>query len=124
MLDLHCHILPGIDDGAVDLDMALQMARIAAADGITTIACTPHIYPGVYDNSATTIRGAIAAFQAELDQRGIALRLLEAPTSTSIQTWSRESATAASLRLRVRATCCSNHRITSPRRDSRTSFSR
>jgi len=77
MLDLHCHILPGIDDGAVDLDMALQMARIAAADGITTIACTPHIYPGVYDNNATAIRNAIVAFQAELDQRGIALRLLE-----------------------------------------------
>src|SRR4249919_2472119 len=56
MLDLHCHILPGIDDGAVDLEMALQMARIAAADGITTIACTPHIYPGVYDNNATGIR--------------------------------------------------------------------
>ena len=77
MLDLHCHILPGIDDGATDLDMALQMARIAADDGIHTIACTPHIYPGMYDNNADGIRAAIAAFQAELDHRGIALRLVE-----------------------------------------------
>jgi protein-tyrosine phosphatase len=77
MLDLHCHILPGIDDGAVDLEMALQMARIAAADGITTIACTPHIYPGMYDNTAAGIRSAIAQFQAELDAHGIALRLVE-----------------------------------------------
>ena len=77
MLDLHCHILPAIDDGAVDLDMALEMARIAAADGIHTIACSPHIYPGMYDNDAAGIRAAIAALQAELDQRGIALRLLE-----------------------------------------------
>lgn len=77
MLDLHCHILPAIDDGAVDLDMALAMARRAAGDGIQTIACTPHIYPGMYDNTATGIRAAIAVFQSELDQRGIPLHLVE-----------------------------------------------
>jgi protein-tyrosine phosphatase len=44
MIDLHTHILPGIDDGAVDLDMALAMGRFAAAGGITTIAATPHFY--------------------------------------------------------------------------------
>ncbi|MHB8474455.1 MAG: tyrosine-protein phosphatase [Gammaproteobacteria bacterium] len=77
MIDLHCHILPGIDDGAADLTMALEMARIAADDGIHTIACTPHIYPGMYENTARGIRSAIAMFQAELDQRAIALRLVE-----------------------------------------------
>ncbi|MFC3816730.1 tyrosine-protein phosphatase [Lysobacter sp. GCM10012299] len=77
MFDLHCHLLPAIDDGAVDLDMALEMARMAAADGIVTVACTPHIYPGLYENTADGIRAAIAAFQAELDERGIALRLVE-----------------------------------------------
>jgi protein-tyrosine phosphatase len=77
MLDLHCHMLPGIDDGATDLDMALAMARMAAADGIRTVACTPHIYPGMYENTAAGIRAAIAAFQAQLDATGIALRLVE-----------------------------------------------
>lgn len=77
MFDLHCHLLPGIDDGAVDLEMALEMARIAAADGIRTVACTPHIYPGMYDNGAPGIRAAIAALQRELDGQGIALRLVE-----------------------------------------------
>jgi protein-tyrosine phosphatase len=77
MFDLHCHLLPGIDDGATDLDMALAMARIAVDDGIRTIACTPHIYPGMYDNDAAGIRAAIAAFQRELDERGIALKLVE-----------------------------------------------
>lgn len=77
MFDLHCHILPGIDDGATDLPMALEMARMAAADGITTVACTPHIYPGVYENTAAAIRQAVAAFQAELDRHGIPLRLVE-----------------------------------------------
>lgn len=77
MIDLHCHLLPGIDDGATDLEMALRMARIAAADGIHTIACTPHIYPGMYDNDAGGIRAAIAVLQAALDEAGIALRLVE-----------------------------------------------
>lgn len=76
MIDLHCHILPGIDDGAHDLEMALSMARIAAADGIATIVCTPHIYPGMYDNDAAGIRSAVAELQAELDLAGIDLRLL------------------------------------------------
>lgn len=76
MIDLHCHMLPGIDDGATDLAMALRMARIAAADGIHTVACTPHIYPGMYDNDASGIRAAVATFQAELDTAGIALRLV------------------------------------------------
>ena len=43
MIDLHCHILPGIDDGALDLADSLAMARIGAADGIEVIAATPHI---------------------------------------------------------------------------------
>lgn len=77
MLDLHCHLLPGIDDGAVDLDMALEMARMAVADGITTVACTPHIYPGMYDNSGDGIRAAIAAFRLELASRDIDLQLVE-----------------------------------------------
>lgn len=77
MLDLHCHILPGIDDGASDLEMSLSMAKIALADGISTIACTPHIYPGLYENTAKGIRSAIAKLQAEFNQRSIPLRLVE-----------------------------------------------
>jgi protein-tyrosine phosphatase len=43
LIDLHCHILPGIDDGALDLSDSVAMARVAAADGIEVIAATPHI---------------------------------------------------------------------------------
>jgi len=43
MIDLHCHILPGLDDGARDLEDSLAMARVAAADGIETVCATPHI---------------------------------------------------------------------------------
>ena len=76
MIDLHCHLLPAIDDGAVDLSMALDMARIAQADGITTIACTPHIYPGLYENTGPGITAGIATLQGQLQQAGIELQLV------------------------------------------------
>jgi protein-tyrosine phosphatase len=75
MIDLHCHILPGIDDGAPDLDVALEMARIAVADGIRVTACTPHIYPGLYENTMTGIQASVAALQAALEEAGIPLKL-------------------------------------------------
>ena len=76
MIDLHSHILPGIDDGSKSLDMSLQMAQLAVADGIHTMACTPHIYPGLYLNDTCGITHARNALQAELEVRGIALRLV------------------------------------------------
>jgi protein-tyrosine phosphatase len=69
-------MLPGLDDGARDLDMALAMARLAVADGITVTACTPHVMPGVYNNDATLIGAAIATLQTALDRERIALRLV------------------------------------------------
>jgi protein-tyrosine phosphatase len=43
VIDLHCPMLPGIDDGSPDDAASLEMARVAAADGIRVLACTPHI---------------------------------------------------------------------------------
>jgi protein-tyrosine phosphatase len=76
LIDLHCHILPAIDDGAESLDISLQMARMACADGITVTACTPHILPSVYDNTGPAIKTAVAELQGALDQAGIPLRLV------------------------------------------------
>ncbi|MDQ2702462.1 MAG: capsular biosynthesis protein [Pseudomonadota bacterium] len=70
-------MLPAIDDGAPDLATSLEMARMAHADGIRTVACTPHIYPGLYENDATGIRAAIAELQKKLDEEGIGLHLVE-----------------------------------------------
>ncbi len=75
MIDLHCHILPGIDDGAPSLEVALAMARAAVNDGIQTIACTPHIYPGLYENSQDIISAAIAEFEQVLREQNIPLAL-------------------------------------------------
>ena len=50
MIDIHCHILPGVDDGPKDLEESLAMARMAVADGIQAIVATPHSLNGVYSN--------------------------------------------------------------------------
>ena len=76
MIDLHCHMLPAIDDGAVDLETSLAMARMAVDDGVTVTACTPHIMPGVYENRGEEIRLAIVRLQQVLDENGIALKLV------------------------------------------------
>ena len=75
MIDLHCHLLPGIDDGAADLDTALEMARIAVADGITLTACTPHIYPGLFENTGEQIKRDVRSLRTELQQAGIPLEI-------------------------------------------------
>ncbi len=77
MIDLHCHMLPGIDDGAPDLATALEMARIAVADGITRVACTPHIYPGMYQNDRGGILAAINAFRHSLAEEDLPLEFGE-----------------------------------------------
>ena len=76
MLDFHCHILPGLDDGASDISEALDMARIAVSDGISVTACTPHITPGLYDNAGPSIREAMSQFAKSLKKEGISLRLV------------------------------------------------
>jgi protein-tyrosine phosphatase len=76
LIDLHCHLLPGIDDGSKNLAISLDMARMAAADGITTIVCTPHILPTVYDNGGPQIKAAVTLLQEALSSADIPLRLL------------------------------------------------
>jgi protein-tyrosine phosphatase len=76
VIDLHCHILPGIDDGAADLSISIEMARAFVADGVSAVACTPHILPGLYHNSGPDIRHATAQLQQVLDEEGISLRLV------------------------------------------------
>jgi protein-tyrosine phosphatase len=48
MVDIHCHVLPETDDGAISLEESVAMCRAAAADGIKTIVATPHMFNGVY----------------------------------------------------------------------------
>src|SRR5438105_8801611 len=76
-VDIHCHILPGIDDGPKDLDETLTLARSLMRDGITTVIATPHQL-GRYDgqNIATDIRARVAELQTILDEKRIPLRII------------------------------------------------
>ena len=73
MIDLHCHYLPGIDDGAQTLDDSLNLARAAVAAGIRTAVMTPHVHPGRYENTASTIVRLCTAFKRVLAHRDIPL---------------------------------------------------
>ena len=75
MIDLHCHLLPGIDDGPATPAEALQLCRLAVADGITHAIVTPHIHPGRWPNSKQTIAQDCARLQRALHNRDISLQL-------------------------------------------------
>lgn len=77
MIDLHCHILPGVDDGSKDMEESLAMARAAIQQGITHILCTPHHNNGKYSNPADKVISIAGTLQKELDARGVELTLLE-----------------------------------------------
>lgn len=76
MIDLHCHLLPGIDDGPETLAESVALARAAVADGITVCAVTPHIHPGRYDNTRSKIEVYARAFRLALQKEAIALTVL------------------------------------------------
>ncbi len=75
MIDLHCHILPGIDDGPAALADSLQMAAVAVADGIQAVVATPHSGNGVYSNSPADISAKVDAFREELTAASIPLQV-------------------------------------------------
>jgi len=55
LIDIHTHILPGLDDGAPNLQKAVEMAAIAARDGIKSLVATPHVMRGAFENNRTDI---------------------------------------------------------------------
>ncbi|WP_432474873.1 tyrosine-protein phosphatase [Amphritea sp. HPY] len=75
MIDLHCHILPGIDDGADCMDTAVGLARQAVADGICHSVVTPHIHPGRYSNTAKSIVPVFNRFKSRLSKLDIPLQV-------------------------------------------------
>lgn len=78
MIDIHCHILPDIDDGASSMEEALEMARMAWTSGVTDIAATPH-FRGLMEEVELreTIRSRLELFRAALRQEQIPLRIHE-----------------------------------------------
>ena len=75
-VDIHCHLLPGIDDGASSLEESLAMAKMAAADGIETMICTPHQCGNYACNRGDDIRTAVAELQIALERDGVPISVL------------------------------------------------
>ena len=75
MIDLHTHILPGLDHGPSSWDEALNMARIAVGDGIVALAATPHVN-FQFRSDGERIRSAAAEFRERLSGEGIELEIL------------------------------------------------
>ena len=75
MIDLHCHLLPGIDDGPRDLRMTLAMAQLQLDAGVRTVAATPHVSWDLPNDAATIARGVVEVREA-LAAKGIPLEVV------------------------------------------------
>ncbi len=75
MVDLHCHVLPGIDDGPATLEESLELARAAASSGVTTLVATPHV-SWRYVNDAAIIARERDAVRHAVDAAGVALAVV------------------------------------------------
>ena len=74
MIDLHCHVLPGVDDGPRTMQEAVALARVAEANGIRTLVATPHV-SATHANGAEGIARAVAQVRDALAQEGVAVEL-------------------------------------------------
>lgn len=75
MIDIHCHILPELDDGPKSLNESVRMSEIAALDGITHVVATPHVKGGAL--GAAEIAAAVVRLRTRLKQDGIPLEILQ-----------------------------------------------
>lgn len=73
LVDIHCHILPGIDDGSKDWDSSIKLAKAAVKDGVTHAICTPHTLNGRYTNHKDDIVWLTDLYQQKLDEAKVPL---------------------------------------------------
>lgn len=75
MIDLHSHVLPGVDDGAADIEQSLEIARAAVADGVTVLAATPHVRED-FPTDAATMERLLAEVRSAIAREGLPLLLV------------------------------------------------
>lgn len=76
MIDIHCHILPGIDDGPKDIETSLKMLKIAEEDGISKIIATPHFYRGFYENEYQDVEKKVKELNEASKENNINVEIL------------------------------------------------
>ncbi|MEM0954647.1 MAG: CpsB/CapC family capsule biosynthesis tyrosine phosphatase [Pseudomonadota bacterium] len=75
MIDLHCHFLPGVDDGPADMETAIPLAQQAFDNGITHAVITPHVHPGRYENTRSSLQTVFDTFKQALSDAGVPLSI-------------------------------------------------
>jgi len=98
VIDLHCHVLPGIDDGPETIAGSLALARATLAAGVRTLVATPHV-SWRYPNDASTIAAAVARLREQLGAEGVQLDLRAGAEVAMTQVAELEQAELARLRL-------------------------
>ena len=94
MIDLHCHLLPGIDDGPPDVEGSVAMARRALRAGIETVVATPHVNSR-YPNDPETIAAGVAEVRERARRAKSSISMsARAPRSRSA-TWPRRTRPAS-----------------------------
>lgn len=76
MIDLHCHILPGLDDGPASVEDSLEMCRIAAADGIRVVVATPHMLNGMFRVERRDVLDGVRRLSEVVREASIPLEIL------------------------------------------------
>ena len=75
MIDFHCHILPGLDDGPTTIDESIEMAAALQKAGFTAVNCTPHLIKSVYEENNESVMASLVALQTRLNNENISLEL-------------------------------------------------
>jgi protein-tyrosine phosphatase len=94
MIDIHTHILPGLDDGAANWSDTLNMARAAVSEGITTIIATPHHANGYYNNKAVEVAEHTLRINEQLIAAGVPVVIMPGQEirvhDDLLEAWNRE----------------------------------
>jgi len=75
LIDLHSHLLPGVDDGAIDNHDAIELLNLAISDGITHIVLTPHVHLSRYSNTLSTLKENFNNLQQLVKQKNLLINL-------------------------------------------------
>ncbi len=78
MIDIHCHLIPGIDDGAKNIEQALELIQVAVDDGIKRIVITPHLHLGRYENFSSLIKFKLLRLNNAVIKAGIDVQIRSA----------------------------------------------
>src|SRR5688572_21397953 len=75
-VEVHSHLLPGVDDGCRDLAESVACARVLVGEGYTHAFCTPHVLPQFAENTRAGILAGVERLQKRLDDEGVGLTVL------------------------------------------------